>query len=683
MCIFGWKNFVGLLGALLLIVSVRAGTPDLRFLQTQWTTETGLPQNSVTSIAQTDNGYLWLGTFGGLVRFDGVRFKVFTPANTPELVNNRIISLATDHDKNLWVGTERGEIIVYRDGKFKLIDDGKNYENKVINDIYVDDAGKIWIGGWGGGKTCTLEGCETFDFPEKRIFKFRQDTEGKFWAFADGKLFYSESGKFIQDENVKFAVLNIESNRDGGLWLVRSGQMGSYKDGQFVPLIEFDKNVVTTPLVNSPDGSLWFNQGQILYQIKDKKIETYEINKVTYIGRQIFIDREKNIWLGRNVDGLIRLVEPQVENIVLEPELRQGKPIAVSINSLAEDAAGNVWIAANPNLYRWHAGKVEKMPDDLVNIPFAGRGALLVDSGGTLWNTTTEGLRSYRDGKVTVHQDISWKNSQVGNCLFEDSRKNLWFGNPEFGVFVWDGNKVIARYTKDNGLVDNAVTVIKETRDGAIWLATRGGISRLANGQMTNWTAADGLSNNYVRDIYEDSEGTLWFGTYGGGLNRFRDGKFTPIMTNDGLYDDIVSRILVDDEDNFWFLGNRGIYSVNRQMLNDFADGKIKKVFCLSYNKADGMKSSEGNGGNQNAGIRTRDGKLWFPTIEGVIIIDPKRKQFPPPIPRIEEVLMERGEFNFSEKLELDADHEDVEIHYTGLSFRKSEQMVSLSSARF
>jgi signal transduction histidine kinase len=470
-------------------------------------------------------------------------------------------------------------------------------------------------------------------------------------------------------------VLNFETNPNGGLWMVTYGQMGTYRDGKFTPLIQFDKNVVTTALTNHPDGSLWFNQSQTLYQIKGKKIDSYELDNVTYIGRQIFIDRENNIWLGRNVDGLIRLVERRVENIVLEPELRQGKPIAVTINSIVEDRAGNIWMSANPHLYRWHNGKTEKIPDDLAKSPFAARGALRIDSAGTLWNATTEGLRSYKDGKLTIHQDISWKNSQAGTCLFEDSRKNLWFGNPEFGVFVSDGSKIIARYTKENGLIDNAVTFIKETRDGAIWLTTRGGISRLQNGQFTNWTTADGLSNDNVRDLYEDQDGTLWFGTYGGGLNRFRDGKFTPIMTKDGLYDDIVSRILTDDEDNFWLSGNRGIFTVNRQMLNDFADGKIKKVFCLSYNKADGMRTSETNGGYQNAGIRARDGKLWFPTIDGVVVIDPKKDKSPPLKPLLEEVLMETGLYKFEDKLELNYDNDDVEFHYTATGFRKPEQI--------
>lgn len=660
---------------LTIIFSVRADTHHLRFLQTQWTNETGLPQSSVTSIAQTDDGYLWVATFGGLARFDGVKFKVFTPANTPELKSNRIIALATDQEKNLWIGTERGEIIVYRDGVFKLVDDGKNYENKQIYDIYVDNIGKIWIASSGGGRTCTLQGCTRIGSPEKQIHKFRKDNTGKIWVHANQKLLHLENGKLVPDENLKLDVLNIETNKSGGLWLVTTGKLGIYKDGEFTPKIEFEKQIVTTSMTNHPDGSFLFNQNQILYQIKNEKIESYEINNVTFIGRQVFVDREGNIWLGRNVDGLIRLVERQVENIIIEPQLNEGKPIAAAINSIVEDRDGSVWLSTNPNLYRWRDGKVEKMPNDLVNFKFGARGALLIDSKGTLWNSTSEGLRSYTDGKLTLHQDISWQSGQVGNCLFEDSRKNLWFGNPEFGVIVWNGSKIIARYTKENGLVDNAVTFIKETRDGAIWLATRGGISRLQNGQFTNWTTTDGLSNDNVRDIYEDADGTIWIGTYGGGLNRFRDGKFTPIMSKNGLYDDIVSRILVDENDNFWMLGNRGIYSVSRQMLNDFADGKLRKVFCLSFNKADGMRTSEGNGGYQNAGIRARDGKLWFPTIDGVVVIDPKKEKLSTPKPIIEEVIMESGLLKLGETIEINYDNDDVEFHYTATSFRKPEQI--------
>src|SRR6185295_5677386 len=152
-------------------------------------------------------------------------------------------------------------------------------------------------------------------------------------------------------------------------------------------------------------------------------------------------------------------------------------------------------------------------------------------------------------------------------------------------------------------------------RQGALWIGTEGGLSRFKDGKFTNYTTEQGLSHGYVREIYEDADGTLWIGTYGGGINRLKDGKLVRITTKEGLFDNIVSRILEDDRGNFWMSCNRGIYRASRKELNDFAEGKIRSIICVSYGVADGMATSECNGGAQPAGWKDRDGKLWFPTI--------------------------------------------------------------------
>jgi ligand-binding sensor domain-containing protein len=188
------------------------------------------------------------------------------------------------------------------------------------------------------------------------------------------------------------------------------------------------------------------------------------------------------------------------------------------------------------------------------------------------------------------------------------------------------------QWTTDNGLPQNSLTSIAQTRDGYLWVGTFGGLARFDGVRFKIYTTSNTpeLKSNRITDLTTDKKGTLRIGTYRGCLNRYKDGKWTHITTDNGFFDDIVSRILVKDEDNFWMLGNRGIYSASRQMLNDFADGKIEQIYCSAYTTADGMITSEGNGGYQNAGIKARDGKLWFPMINGVVIIDPKQKKIAP-----------------------------------------------------
>ena len=178
-----------------------------------------------------------------------------------------------------------------------------------------------------------------------------------------------------------------------------------------------------------------------------------------------------------------------------------------------------------------------------------------------------------------------------------------------------------------------------------------------------------------MRDIYQDKDGIIWIGTYGGGLNRFKEGKFFPITTREGMNEDIISRILVDEKDNFWMLGNRGVSVISRSALNDLADGKIKTIACASYGVSDGMLSSEGNGGSSPAGWLASDGKFWFPSIRGVIMIDPKFSNLPPPPVYIEETFLDGKTIESGSSIEIASDVKNLEIHYTGLNFTKPEQV--------
>ena len=171
-------------------------------------------------------------------------------------------------------------------------------------------------------------------------------------------------------------------------------------------------------------------------------------------------------------------------------------------------------------------------------------------------------------------------------------------------------------------------------------------MSRFKDGAFTNYTTEQGLAHNYVRAIHQTADGTMWFGTYGGGLDRFRDGRFTHYTTRDGLFGNVVSRILEDERGNFWMTGNKGIFRVARQDLDDFADRKRSSITSVPYGVADGMVNSECNGGGQPAGWKRRDGTLWFPTARGVVRIDPAHvtsNTVAPPV-AIERVLVDRTE---------------------------------------
>lgn len=225
-------------------------------------------------------------------------------------------------------------------------------------------------------------------------------------------------------------------------------------------------------------------------------------------------------------------------------------------------------------------------------------------------------------------------------------------------------------------MANRDVRAILQDDTGRFWFGTLGGLSSYQNGQFTNYTERDGLSSNHIRTLYKDEEGTLWIGTYDAGLNRFKDGKFTRYMVGDGLFNNGVFCILEDARGNFWISSNRGIYRVSRQELNDFAAGKSKSITSVAYDKSDGMLSSECNGGYQPAGWKTRAGRLWFPTQGGVVVIAPEtvRQSQPPPV-HIEEVLLDQAPATFRDVLRVAPQQDNVEIHFTALSYSKPEQV--------
>jgi ligand-binding sensor domain-containing protein len=259
------------------------------------------------------------------------------------------------------------------------------------------------------------------------------------------------------------------------------------------------------------------------------------------------------------------------------------------------------------------------------------------DRQGNLWVGTDNGLNRFSDGKFTAFNKIQSLAREKVWCIYEDRKGSLWVGTDN-GLNRLKDN-TITTFTKAQGLSNDMVMCIHQDQRGNLWIGTNGGgLNRLTETievKFTAYTTKDGLSNDMIWALYEDEEGTLWIGTRGGGLNRFKNGTFSHFTIQEGLFDDIVYQILEDDRGYFWMSCNKGIFKVNKLELNAFADGKTASFECVSYNEKDGMKSRECNGGTQPPGWKTQDGRLWFPTIKGVIMIDPTQlgiNSIPPPV---------------------------------------------------
>ena len=289
----------------------------------------------------------------------------------------------------------------------------------------------------------------------------------------------------------------------------------------------------------------------------------------------------------------------------------------------------------------------------------------------------SQGFESYfKDGKVSTFTKKNGLPSDVVFASYADRDGSVWLGTRE-GLVRWKSGE-FKTYTTKDGLSSNVVQVIYEGRNHALSVGTGGGgLDRYKDGKFEVFDSRRGLSNDVVLSVYEASDGVLWVGSDGGGLNRLKDGKFTAYMAKDGMLDDAVFQILPDGAGNLWMSSNRGIFRASIQDLNEFAEKKIRRVPVVSYGTADGMNTSECNGGFQPAGWKTRDGRLWFSTMKGLVAIDPqKARGNDPSFPAIiEQVIINGREINKTENIQIPPGKGELEFYYSAPDFRSPQRI--------
>jgi len=298
--------------------------------------------------------------------------------------------------------------------------------------------------------------------------------------------------------------------------------------------------------------------------------------------------------------------------------------------------------------------------------------SLLRDPDGTLWvGTVGGGLGRLSGGRYTRYQRTSDPaTTNLVTAIARGRDGTLWVGS-DAGLSRFDDGR-FTDVGRTEGLVQR-VLCIEEDRRGALWLGTVGGLYRFAAGRFTHYTQQDGLSHDHVRTIHEDADGVLWIGTYGGGLNRLKDGRFSAFGIREGLPDVAVSRIIEDPQGNLWMSGNKGVFRVARRQLNDLAEGRTSYLTSVTYGTADGMVIEETNGG-QPAGWRTADGRLWFPTIKGLVGIEPGTDPATPPPVFVERTVVDGRSLDPRALPRLGPGSADAEFHYTAIDLGAAEK---------
>ncbi len=657
-----------------------------------WTVENGLPMNSVIAITQTPNGYLWVGTETGLARFDGIDFDIFDHENTPALSNNLILSLLVDHDGTLWIATRGGGITRYKNNTFDTL---TTQSGLLSNETWVllqSNDLSIWIGSKNGLNHYANGTLSSIPLPETitnhNIRALAEDRNGNLWigTRGSGLVRARKRGTTYETEHKGLPGLKISTlleSRTGTLWAgtIESGlvKIQGNKTLSFTTENGLSNNYVRC-LYEDRAGNLWIGThggGINVLETGKNRIDVFDSGE-NLTGNSIytfFEDREGTLWIGTEGGGLNSLRDPRVITYTTKNGLSYNITFGVF-----QDSRGSIWVGTTgfgvntlkPGKNRFHTLTTRDGLSANAIASFAEHpeGSLWLGTRGGGVNRLT--LENRKIKTFTTREGLS---DNIVRALYTDPQGNLWAGTDSGGVHRFSNGWFILY-----GNLEFRVNTIHKDANGNLWAGTWGrGLCLLENGSINVFDKEKGLSCNIVTCIHEDKDGTLWVGTYGCGLNRFRypGGTFLKISKKDGLPDNTVYSILEDHKQNLWMSSNRGIFYVNREELEAFAAGKRKTVRPFLFGREEGMKSIECNGANQPAGWKTRDGKLWFPTTNGVSCIDPESigvNTFPPPV-QIKEIRIDGTSFPPGKDAAAPPGEGNLEILYTGLSFIVPEKI--------
>lgn len=662
----------------------------------QWTTADGLPQNSVNAIAYAPDGYLWVGTFGGLARFDGARFTLVERVDDAGRHVDRVLSLAVGLDSSLWIGTENG-LFRRRGDAYQAFDTLAAPTAEPISALFVDRSGALWVGTASGVVARYADGVMrpvnlALDSPSGSIVSFREDDGGTIWInHGDSHLAVSPSGRRLASDVVRRApgaIYMLLQDRAGDHWFSTPTGVRRVRGPA---AHERRRDLVSSPspghMLQASGSGYWLatrNDGLVFSDPDGAEgaIHLYPLpdGRQRYRVRALVADPEGNVWVGTDANGLLRARR----NVFTTYTSAHGLSFDVA-TAVFGDAAGRVWVGTNcggvnvVDLARRTVSLYSpRLPGDPLGDPcIFALGETRSATAGTMWQGT------YGGGVTRIHGPLSGRSHRLAGIpdsvirsLFTDRAGTLWVGTDTRGlVSVIDG-AVRARYTTADGLAHNSVRTIHQSRDGTLWIGTLDGLSRLRDGKVTS-IAAGGQAATHIRAIHEDERGALWLGTYGGGLVRFRDGSFKTITRQQGLAEDVVSAILVDARGNFWMSGNRGIQRVARSELDAVANGTAPRVHAVLYGASDGMVSAETNGGFQPAALKDARGRFWFPTVQGVTMVDPAEITLNARAPRVrvEEVAVNGAVRAPGDGLELGPGPTNLEFSYAGISLAAPEHL--------
>jgi signal transduction histidine kinase/ligand-binding sensor domain-containing protein len=652
-----------------------------------WDADDGLPQKSIYSMLQSRDGYLWLGTQEGLVRFDGIEFRTYDKTNSA-LVRNAVAVVHESRDGVIWVGTREGGLTRFEGGESITFARSNGLSSDNVSAVASDSQGQLWVGTNDAGISLIRDG-KAFSYtvedglPGKSVNVLLVDQSGVLWIGMRGAGLASFDGSEFK------AVTTADGLPGKDVTALHEGADGSLligtRDGNVVRL-DRDEDTGENSLVRITStsapiryvlednlGSLWIGTDRTgLVRLNDDRQESLSTGEGLPSDNihSLMQDREGTLWIGTDGGGLVRLQNGKFNPWGTAEGLSEDY-----IYGVVQDRDGYIWVGTE-------GAGASRLGSDGVEVLRASDGlgsdvvyAVEATDDGSIWfGTDGSGLVRLNNGQLTRYSTNDGLPTNTVYSLYVDSKGRLWIATSSGGLTSFS-HGVFRHITTEQGLSSDFVTVILESVKGGLWVGTYdGGLNYVDGGRVVSrYSTANGLNSDYVLSLYEDAEGVLWVGTREGGIHRVKDGRIVAITTTHGLFNDIVNTILEDEFGYLWMSCNKGLFRVSRSQLNAFADGRLDRVDSENYDRSDGLRSDEFNGGFQPAGMKGDDGRLWFPSDKGLVEVNPGRipTNNLPPLVHIEAVLAD------DRQVQTDADGRFViqpgthkfEFHYAGLSF--------------
>ncbi|MBN2135234.1 MAG: response regulator [Acidobacteria bacterium] len=664
------------------LYSLASGKDLSDYILEFWKTDDGLPNLAVNVIIQSSDGFLWLGTQDGLARFDGVRFTVFNNFNTPEIKSNWIQSIYESSDKSIWIGTMGGGVTLYNNQVFTSPCQNDHLTNQIVTAIIEDNNHNILLGTDGGG-ICRLEKdgkitvfSEIHGLYSNRITDIKRMKDGRILITSKEGLNILDGDEISEYLSIKNLgcenIYSVVEDKNGFIWIgsdrglkkIHGTNVNTYLKQQGIP-----SDVIYRVFIDS-NNIIWMGTDSGLCRYDRVKFSSLTTEKGLTHNRIFSLceDHEGSLWIGTHVGGLNRLKDDKFITISENDGLPPG-----NLWTVFEDSKENIWFGMDTGgLVRYSKNRIKQytMKEGLslncVN-------ALFEDSDGAIWaGTRGGGINILKDSEFTQYTTKDGLLSNTVRAIFKDSIGRIWIATDN-GLNVRNGSSVIS-YSTDDGLVHNTVRAIMEDESGNLWFATAGGLSKFNDGQFTNYTVQDGLPDNKNTSLYIDSLGNFWVGN-SKGLCRMVGDKFIYYSSRMGMFNDVACNIMEDDYKNLWISGHKGIYRVRIEDLDAFDRKEIDSVNILYL-------YALCNGGAQPAGWRSRDGRMWLPTVSGAVVIDPENiyLNLKPPNVVIENVLVDNNRIINYRDVEdssytLGPGVRRMEFYFTALSFLQTNRV--------